>query len=348
MSTKASGRTFVESDAVAAVFLISYHNLVGGGTGWLPFAEVAYEWLVQTGIHQDQNPKLTLMNMSAPQRLAAKLTMVTCFPTSCASAVPTDLMSFVDSGLISCLVSSSTARRASFPSSNTFLVPRAAADTGLPPTTNILTSAWTSSRGAQTTPYSPLPRSRIWRHGRRARRRRAPSACASSSAVASRSNKPCSATRRELTRSRPRVSPRRCCRLVCPLPRRICRRWVVLVPTSSRRGPLRRFGKRPRCCTSTQCSAAHTQVSRFALDIHQNTKADDVPRYPRNFQINQHPHRPNPRYRPLQLRPRHDIPTRSNRLHGRRPIGARASAATPSMASRRLLQRQYVTSTYLC
>lgn len=119
MSAKANGRPFVESDAVAAVFLISYHNLVGGGTGWLPFAEVAYDWLVQTGIHQDQNPKLTLMNMSAPQRLAAKLTMVTCHLTSCVIAVPTDLMSFVDSGLISCPVSSSTAHRASFPSSNT-------------------------------------------------------------------------------------------------------------------------------------------------------------------------------------------------------------------------------------
>jgi hypothetical protein len=76
MAAKASGRPFTEGDAVAAVFLISYHNLAGGGTGWQSLLEVAYDWVAQTGIHEEQNPKLALLNMSAPQKLAAKATMV--------------------------------------------------------------------------------------------------------------------------------------------------------------------------------------------------------------------------------------------------------------------------------
>ena len=76
MTAKASGRPFTEADAVGAVFLISYHNLAGGGTGWIALLEVAYDWFSQTGIHEEQNPKLALMNMTAPQKLAAKATMV--------------------------------------------------------------------------------------------------------------------------------------------------------------------------------------------------------------------------------------------------------------------------------
>ena len=76
MGAKATGRPYTEHDAVAAVFLISYHNLAGGGTGWTALLEVAYEWVAQTGVLEEQNPKLALMNMSPVQKLAAKATMV--------------------------------------------------------------------------------------------------------------------------------------------------------------------------------------------------------------------------------------------------------------------------------
>ena len=75
MTAKANGRPFTEHDAIAAVFLISYHNLAGGGTGWTALLEVAYEWFGHTGIH-DHNPKLALGNMRPTQKLAAKVTMV--------------------------------------------------------------------------------------------------------------------------------------------------------------------------------------------------------------------------------------------------------------------------------
>ena len=77
MGSKATGRPYTEHDAVAAVFLISYHNLAGGGTGWSQaLLEVAYEWFTATGIAEEQNPKLALVNMSPVQKLAAKATMV--------------------------------------------------------------------------------------------------------------------------------------------------------------------------------------------------------------------------------------------------------------------------------
>lgn len=78
MTAKATGRPYTERDAVAAVFLISYHNLAGGGTGWTALLEVAFEWFGQTGIHEEQNPKLALVNMNPAQKLAAKATMVRC------------------------------------------------------------------------------------------------------------------------------------------------------------------------------------------------------------------------------------------------------------------------------
>lgn len=88
MTAKATGRPYTERDAIAAVYLISYHNLAGGGTGWTALLEVAYEWFGQTGIHEEQNPKLALMNMSPTQKLAAKSTMVRAAPGPCCGLMP--------------------------------------------------------------------------------------------------------------------------------------------------------------------------------------------------------------------------------------------------------------------
>ncbi|KAI0342709.1 hypothetical protein BDW22DRAFT_141097 [Trametopsis cervina] len=68
-------RQFPEDDALGAVFLIGYYMMVGGGRNWLQLLEIAYDWFAQTGIHEEQNPKLMLLNMTDVQRIAIKAVM---------------------------------------------------------------------------------------------------------------------------------------------------------------------------------------------------------------------------------------------------------------------------------
>ncbi|EMD33986.1 hypothetical protein CERSUDRAFT_86751 [Gelatoporia subvermispora B] len=65
---------YSETDAVAAVHLVAFSCLSGLGT-WESVLGVAYDWLAQTGIYEEENPKLILMNMSPTGRFAAKATM---------------------------------------------------------------------------------------------------------------------------------------------------------------------------------------------------------------------------------------------------------------------------------
>ncbi|KAI0822511.1 fungal-specific transcription factor domain-containing protein [Trametes gibbosa] len=66
---------FAETDAIAAVQLIAYAVLGGGTMDWAAPLEYACEWLAQTGIFNEENPKLTLLKMSATGRFAAKAIM---------------------------------------------------------------------------------------------------------------------------------------------------------------------------------------------------------------------------------------------------------------------------------
>ncbi|KAI1797033.1 fungal-specific transcription factor domain-containing protein [Ganoderma leucocontextum] len=66
---------YSDADAVAAVQLVAYSLLGGGSTDWATPLDYACEWLAQTGIYNEENPKLTLLNMSAAGRFAAKATM---------------------------------------------------------------------------------------------------------------------------------------------------------------------------------------------------------------------------------------------------------------------------------
>ncbi|KAI0749730.1 fungal-specific transcription factor domain-containing protein [Daedaleopsis nitida] len=66
---------YADSDAVAAVQLIAYSLLAGGTTDWASPFEVACEWLGQTGLYNEENPKLMLLSMSPAGRFAAKTTM---------------------------------------------------------------------------------------------------------------------------------------------------------------------------------------------------------------------------------------------------------------------------------
>ena len=73
---KTLGSPYSETDAIAAIYLIAYQQLLGSGNSWLTLLEVSYDWFGQTGIHEEQNPKLRLVNMTPLQKFAAKATMV--------------------------------------------------------------------------------------------------------------------------------------------------------------------------------------------------------------------------------------------------------------------------------
>lgn len=68
--------SYSEGDAIAALHLVSYSQLSGGVTNWQRVFAVACEWLVQTGLPEDENPKLKLHAMSSTAQLAAKATLV--------------------------------------------------------------------------------------------------------------------------------------------------------------------------------------------------------------------------------------------------------------------------------
>lgn len=81
MNNKTLNGLYSESDAIAAVQLISYSCLSGGQKDWVPQLDVGCDWLAQTRIHEEQNPKLTLLAMNHASRFAAKAIMVSCAPT---------------------------------------------------------------------------------------------------------------------------------------------------------------------------------------------------------------------------------------------------------------------------
>ncbi|KAI0303579.1 fungal-specific transcription factor domain-containing protein [Multifurca ochricompacta] len=75
-----------QAEAMAAIHLISYSlaerggviagaNARVGGTDWTPFLELACDWLAQTGMHVDENPRLFIMNLPLPAAYSAKVTM---------------------------------------------------------------------------------------------------------------------------------------------------------------------------------------------------------------------------------------------------------------------------------
>ena len=65
-----------DADALGALQLVAYSLLAGGTIDWVGPLDIAQEWLAQTGIYTEENPKLTLLNMTPAGRFAAKATMV--------------------------------------------------------------------------------------------------------------------------------------------------------------------------------------------------------------------------------------------------------------------------------
>lgn len=64
-----------ESDANAAIHMLSFSLMSGGVTDWRPMLDIASEWLVRTGITTSDNPKLMMIKMDEASRLALKTTM---------------------------------------------------------------------------------------------------------------------------------------------------------------------------------------------------------------------------------------------------------------------------------
>lgn len=67
--------TLSESDANAAIHMLSFSLMSGGIPDWRPMLDIASEWLVRTGITTSDNPKLLMINMNEASRLALKATM---------------------------------------------------------------------------------------------------------------------------------------------------------------------------------------------------------------------------------------------------------------------------------
>lgn len=86
---------YSERDAVAAVQLIAYSLLGVGSTDWQIPLECACEWLSQTGLNTEENPKLVLLNMSPAARFAAKATMVRIQPILSTPQLPCAFSSFL-------------------------------------------------------------------------------------------------------------------------------------------------------------------------------------------------------------------------------------------------------------
>jgi hypothetical protein len=76
VSVKQLRGRYSENDAIAALHLISFSVLSGGTTDWQGVLGIALEWLGQTGIMQDENPKLALLGLSHNGRCAVKFTLV--------------------------------------------------------------------------------------------------------------------------------------------------------------------------------------------------------------------------------------------------------------------------------
>ncbi|KAG2076485.1 hypothetical protein BDR04DRAFT_1125605 [Suillus decipiens] len=64
-----------ESDANAAIHMLSFSLMSGGVTDWRPMLDIASEWFLRTGITTSDNPKLMMINMNEASQLALKATI---------------------------------------------------------------------------------------------------------------------------------------------------------------------------------------------------------------------------------------------------------------------------------
>jgi C6 transcription factor Pro1 len=65
-----------ETDAFASLQLVSYSLFSGGAVEWQPILAIAHEWLSQTGILEDEDPRFALTKMSVVGQFVVKMTVV--------------------------------------------------------------------------------------------------------------------------------------------------------------------------------------------------------------------------------------------------------------------------------
>lgn len=73
---------YSESDAIAALHLVSFTQLAGGTKDWQPAFSVVSEWLVQTGLPASEDPIVMLRAMGPTAQLVVKATLVSCTTNS--------------------------------------------------------------------------------------------------------------------------------------------------------------------------------------------------------------------------------------------------------------------------
>ncbi|KAH8831449.1 fungal-specific transcription factor domain-containing protein [Flagelloscypha sp. PMI_526] len=71
--TSKSMRAHTESDAIAALHLVSFSQMSGGVTDWVQMFTMACDWLTSTGLPNEENPRNTYSNMSDSGQLAVKM-----------------------------------------------------------------------------------------------------------------------------------------------------------------------------------------------------------------------------------------------------------------------------------
>jgi hypothetical protein len=73
---------YTEVDAIAALNLTSFGLFSDGWTDWADTMQIASDWLAESGLLADKNPRLSILNMGSIGSFAVKATIVS-FPLSC-------------------------------------------------------------------------------------------------------------------------------------------------------------------------------------------------------------------------------------------------------------------------
>ena len=72
---KQQNGTYTETDALAAIQLLTY-CILGQGNGWHPFLKMACDWLEQSPLNLQQNPRLTFGASNEAVKLSCRAVMV--------------------------------------------------------------------------------------------------------------------------------------------------------------------------------------------------------------------------------------------------------------------------------
>lgn len=78
-SSKNARGCWTDTDAIAALHLVSLSQLSGGGSDWEQPFTILCQWLHQTNLHLAENPSAAFRNMSHTSQHYVKATMVSVY-----------------------------------------------------------------------------------------------------------------------------------------------------------------------------------------------------------------------------------------------------------------------------